>query len=181
MIALFPDAKIVHMMRDGRDVAASFAGKIFGPNNVMVGLEAWRMRMLDAHRAELAVPPGTVIRVDLQRLVVTHRKATLARLLSGIDVPSNPTFRQWFAENISAKEAKPGRWRKDFSVDDCVRIDSRYGEILEELKSVGAPYPVRADDSMRVQRLKRRRESSPRQADSAESSLPVAALPADDR
>ena len=180
MIALFPDAQIVHMMRDGRDVAASFAGKKFGPNNVMVGLEAWRMRMLDAHRAELAVPEGTVIRIDLQRLVVTHRQATLSRLLSCIDVPANPTFRQWFAENISAKEAKPGRWRKDFSVDDCVLIDRRYGEILEELRAVGAPYPVRADDSMRIQRLKRRKEGSRRPADPAESSSPEPALPADD-
>ena len=180
MIALFPDAKIVHMMRDGRDVAASFAGKKFGPNNVMVGLEAWRMRMLDAHRAELAVPAGTVIRIDLQRLVVTHRKATLARLLSGIDVPSNPTFRQWFAENISAKEAKPGRWRKDFSVDDCARIDNKYGEILEELKAVGAPCPVRADDSMRLLRIKRRKETLRRPAAPAKPSSPASASPADE-
>jgi hypothetical protein len=180
VIALFPDAKIVHMMRDGRDVAASFAGKNFGPNNVMVGLEAWRMRMLDAHRAELAAPEGTVIRIDLQRLVVTHRKATLSRLLNGIDVPSNPTFRQWFAENISSKEAKPGRWRKDYGLDDCARIDRKYGEILEELKAVGAPCPVRADDSMRLLRIKRLRRAASRPIGAAESSSPAPASPADD-
>ena len=181
MIALFPDAKIVHMMRDGRDVAASFAGKNFGPTNVMVGLEAWRMRMLDAHRAELAAPEGTVIRIDLQRLVVTHRKATLARLLDGIDVPSNPTFRQWFAENVSAKEAKPGRWRKDYSLDDCARIDRKYSEILEELKAAGAHCPVRADDSMRLLRIKRRKKMARRPAAPAKPLSPAPASPADER
>lgn len=181
VLALFPDAKIVHMMRDGRDVAASFSSKKFGPTNFMVGLEAWRMRMLDAHRAEKAVPEGTVIRIDLQRLVVSNRQATLATLLNGIDVPSNPTFRRWFAENVSAKEAKPGRWRKDYSAEDCARIDRRYAEIIEELKSVGAPCPVDADDSTRARQLKRQRIERRRAAAGAGTPSPEPASPAGDR
>lgn len=155
MLALFPDAKILHMMRDGRDVAASFSHKKFGPQNVMLGLEEWRMRMIDSHRAEQACPPGSVIRIDLQRLVVTHRKETFTRLVNGLELTPNPTFRKWFEGNVLPAEAKPGRWRKDFSDEQCKRIDQRYNDILDELRGRGVPVPVRADESMRGMRAKR--------------------------
>jgi len=39
---LFPDAKILHMIRDGRDVALSFLRQSFGPNAILEGADYWR-------------------------------------------------------------------------------------------------------------------------------------------
>jgi hypothetical protein len=39
---LFPDAKILHVIRDGRDVALSFREQPFGPNGILEAADYWR-------------------------------------------------------------------------------------------------------------------------------------------
>lgn len=141
VLALFPEGVVVHMMRDGRDVAASFVSKSFGPSDVFVALDAWRDRMLEAHRAEQASPPGRFHRVDLHALSVTEREATLAALLAAVEVPDDRRMRQWFDDHVLPQQAHIGRWRRDYDDATARRIDSRYEEILAELDAVGAPYP----------------------------------------
>ena len=145
MLLLFPDAVVVHMMRDGRDVAASFAQKQFGPDDVMEGLEAWRTRMIEAHLAEQAVPEGSVLRIDLQELVVTGRHDALQRLMRGIGVRPDRSFRLWFDANVTAAASNLGRWRQDYSPEMCAVIDHRYSEILAEFDRTGVPYPAPGD------------------------------------
>ncbi len=141
VLALFPDGVVVHMMRDGRDVAASFVSKPFGPRDVFVALDAWGERMLEAHRAEQACPPGRFLRVDLHELTVTDRDATLSSLLEGIGVGPDRRLTQWFDANVLAQQAHIGRWRRDYDDATAARIDARYAEILAEFDAAGVPYP----------------------------------------
>jgi len=141
VLALFPEGVVIHMMRDGRDVAASFVSKPFGPGEVFEGLAAWRDRMLEAHRAEQACPPGRFHRVDLHALSVTDRDATLAALLEAIGVRPDRRMREWFDANVLPQQAHIGRWRRDYDDATAARIDARYSEILAELDAVGAAYP----------------------------------------
>lgn len=141
VLALFPEGVVIHMMRDGRDVAASFVSKPFGPGGVFEGLDAWRDRMLEAHRAEQACPPGRFHRVDLHALSVTDRDGTLAALLEAIGVAPDRRMREWFEANVLPQQAHIGRWRRDYDDATAARIDARYSEILAELDAAGAPYP----------------------------------------
>ena len=141
VLALFPEGVVVHMMRDGRDVAASFVSKPFGPREVFAGLDAWRDRMIEAWRAEQASPPDKVVRIDLEELAVTSREETLARLLAAIDVPDDPALREWFDQKVLAHQAHMGRWRRDYDDATAARIDARYAEIVAELDSLGVPHP----------------------------------------
>ena len=141
VLALFPDGVVVHMMRDGRDVAASFVSKPFGPTDVFAALEEWRERMIDAYRAEKACPPGRFLRVDLHELTVTDREATLAGLLEGIGVGPDRRLTQWFDANVLPQQAHIGRWRRDYDDATAARIDARYDEILAEFDAAGVPYP----------------------------------------
>lgn len=142
VLALFPEGVVVHMMRDGRDVAASFVSKPFGPRDVFAALDAWGERMLEAHRAEQACPPGRFLRVDLHALSVTDRDGTLAALLEGIGVEPDRRMREWFDAHVLPEQAHVGRWRRDYDEATCARIDERYEQILATLDAVGAPYPV---------------------------------------
>ena len=142
LLALFPDAVVVHMMRDGRDVAASYVSMPFGPSDVFAGLEEWRERMIEAHRAELACPPERFLRVSLHDLTVTHRDATLAALLEGIGAGPDERLSQWFDAHVVAQQAHIGRWRRDYGDATAQRIDARYAEILAEFDASGVPYPV---------------------------------------
>jgi hypothetical protein len=141
VLALFPDGVVVHMMRDGRDVAASFVSKPFGPTDVFAALDAWRDRMVEAHRAEASCPPGRFLQVDLHELSVTHRDETLAALLDGIGAPSDRRMKEWFDGHVLPQQAHIGRWRRDYDESTAARIDARYDEILAELDAAGVPYP----------------------------------------
>lgn len=142
VLALFPDGVVVHMMRDGRDVAASFVSKPFGPSDVFVALDEWRSRMREAHRAERACPAGSFIRVDLHALSVTDREATLAALLDGIGADPDRRMSEWFDAHVLPQQAHIGRWRRDYDEATAARIDARYDEILAELDAEGVPYPA---------------------------------------
>lgn len=142
VLALFPEGVVVHMMRDGRDVAASFVSKPFGPTDVFEALDAWRDRMVEAHRAEQAAPPGKVIRIDLHELAVTDRDATLTRLLEGLGLRDDRRMREWFDAKVLPQQAHIGRWRRDYDDTTAARIDARYEEILAELDAAGVPRPA---------------------------------------
>jgi hypothetical protein len=141
VLALFPDGVVVHMMRDGRDVAASFVSKPFGPADVFTALEEWRERMIEAHHAEQACPAGRFVRVDLHELTVTDREATLTALLEAIGVGPDRRLSQWFDANVLPQQAHIGRWRRDYDDATAARIDARYDEILAEFDAAGVPYP----------------------------------------
>ena len=141
VLALFPEGRVVHMMRDGRDVAASFATKSFGPREVMEGLDAWRDRLIEAHNAESRSPAGTVLRVDLTALAVTHRDDTLDSLMAFLDLPEDAFIRDWFDANVIPAQANVGRWRHDYDDDTSRAIDARYEEILAELDGLGVHHP----------------------------------------
>ena len=141
VLALFPEGVVVHMMRDGRDVAASFVSKPFGPSEVFAGLDAWRDRMIEAWRAEQASPPGKVVRIDLEELAVTSREETLTRLLAAIDVPDDRGLREWFDAKVLANQAHMGRWRRDYDDATAAKIDARYAQIIAELDALGVPHP----------------------------------------
>ncbi|MFY9330607.1 MAG: sulfotransferase [Candidatus Nanopelagicales bacterium] len=141
VLALFPEGKVVHMMRDGRDVAASFVSKTFGPSQVMEGLDAWRDRMIEAHEAELRAPVGRVLRVDLTDLAARQRDATLARLLQFLELEPDARVKEWFDAKVLAAHVHEGRWRRDYDVDTAAMIDAKYAEILTELDTQGVAHP----------------------------------------
>ena len=141
VLALFPEGRVVHMMRDGRDVAASFVAKPFGPDEVFAGLTEWRDRMVEAHEAEQRAPQGRVMRVDLEQLAATRRSEALGELLDFLELEDDQRMRDWFDETVVATQAHVGRWRKDYDDDTARRIDERYAEILTELDALGVPHP----------------------------------------
>lgn len=141
VLALFPEGRVVHMMRDGRDVAASFVSKTFGPSEVFAALDAWRDRMTEAHEAEQRCPAGRVLRVDLDALSVTDREGTLSGLMAFLNLSDDPKLRSWFDASIVASQANAGRWRKDYNEQTARTIDARYAEILSELDARGVAHP----------------------------------------
>ena len=66
---LFPEARFIHLIRDGRDVALSYADVPFGPKNVAKAAELWANRVAQGLRAGRDLERGRYIEIMYSDLV----------------------------------------------------------------------------------------------------------------
>jgi Sulfotransferase family len=141
---IYPHYKVIVVVRDGRDVAASFVHQDFGPNDIFAALAQWEQRMIKAHKAAEKSPAGKVLTIDLQNLVVNERKHTVAQILAHCDLPPSEEMNTWFDETVTVAGAHTGRWRRDFDESTCQAIDGVYLESCERLTELGIAIPLSA-------------------------------------
>lgn len=138
---IYPQSTVVVVTRDGRDVAASFAGQPFGPDNPFEALSQWEQRMLRTRKAVSRSRAGRVLTIQLIDLVVRERTAVMAELCAFVGVDVDARMVAWFDEHVTAEGMHPGRWRSDFDADTCDRIDSQYARACERLVAAGVEIP----------------------------------------
>jgi hypothetical protein len=134
LLEVFPDARVVHMTRDGRDVAMSFADQAFGPADPLSALQAWFERMLLALNAEYHAPAGSVLRLPLPQLVRTDRQASLHGLADFAGLTVTPEVQGWFDREVDAERMHEGRWRAAGDAELVATLDREYALLLEQLQ-----------------------------------------------
>jgi len=140
--ALLPQAKVVHMMRDGRDVAVSFANQRFGPDDPLEALQMWGERMLRSFAEECEVPSDVVLRVDLADWVGADSVESLRSVCDFLGVARDREFETWFRENVTAEAMHPGRWRRDLTPDVAGELDRRYAQWCGVLSEAYPQFPL---------------------------------------
>lgn len=145
LLRLFPDARIVHVMRDGRDVAASFVKKNFGPDDPLEALGLWHQRLIKAHEAQLGADTRSILKINLADLVTQQRVATLERLMKFLDLDLSQDVIEWFESEVTLESAHVGRWSDEFSDRISRELNSRYEKMLTELVPLGAYLPANAE------------------------------------
>jgi hypothetical protein len=65
----FPDLKVLHLVRDGRDVALSFRGAPFGPKHVFQVALQWKRTLAAAEAAQEALGPDAFLMLRYEDLV----------------------------------------------------------------------------------------------------------------
>ena len=138
---LYPHSKVIIVIRDGRDVAASFTRQSFGPDDVFEALDQWASRMIKSHQAAQASTPSRIHIVDLADLVRDARGDSVAALMAFLEVDSDAGMTTWFDTEMTADGAHIGRWRSDFDAETTQRIDERYHELIDELAGQGVRIP----------------------------------------
>jgi len=139
LFPIYPEASVIVVLRDGRDVAASFVSQSFGPDDVFEALAQWEQRMLRSHCAIQGSDRVHVI--ELTDLVERERDATLVALLSFLGVSDDANMRAWFDANVRPEQAHDGRWRTQFDAATTKRIDATYGDIVDRLVAQGVRIP----------------------------------------
>ena len=101
LMRLFPEARVVHALRDGRDSASSVSGKTWGPRSTRAAIGWWADRLRAIERgvrgsedgAPYSIPADRFRVVLLDDLVGHDRERTYEGLLQFLgleDEPRNP-------------------------------------------------------------------------------------------
>jgi hypothetical protein len=140
LIRLFPEAKLIHTVRDGRDAGSSKVSKRqkrSHPRDGSEGLRWWegRLRKIEAGVREL--PEGRLLTVSLDELVDGDREAIYAQLLSYLGLDDEPAMRAFFEDEMSASAAHRERWREGLAVEQQEDLVLEYEQTLDRLEREG--------------------------------------------
>lgn len=136
ILRLFPEAHIVHSIRDGRDVADSVANIWWGPSRHIDALHWWSERIRGAEAATRMLARGKVELLRFERLVKGDRTHALAELASAVGLAPD-TLRPFFDAHMPAQAAHIGRWRSAIEPTEAIELDSTYRIMYEQLVDDG--------------------------------------------
>ncbi len=88
---LFPDARFIHIVRDGRAVAASIMPLDWGPNSIMKTSRWWMRMMSFGLAAEKALGPDCVMRLKYEDLVLKP-ESTMRAISQFLDIEFQPSM-----------------------------------------------------------------------------------------
>lgn len=138
LVRLFPEARFIHVVRDGRDASASRVGQIrlLYPRTRRQGLDWWEERIRRIDAGARAIPPQRLLTVSLDELLLADRQA-LRPLCDFLGVNVRRKMRRFFRLRMSAEKANLQRWRRHLSGRRAREIERRYEQVIDRLEADG--------------------------------------------
>jgi hypothetical protein len=141
---IFPEARFVHAVRDGRDSGASKAElreKAHHPQDAASGIEFWADRLRQAEEGVRGMEPADrddrLHLVSLDELVWGDREGAYGGLLEFLGVGDEPAIREFFDRQMTGDAAHRERWREGLSEAEQHEITAAYEATLERLEREG--------------------------------------------
>jgi Sulfotransferase family len=133
ILRLFPDAQIVHVIRDGRDVAVSHR-KRFGYWSCVKSSVKWPRYIEQARAGGAALPPGQYHELRYENLVA-NQEATLRELMSFLGEDWDPGMLDFesHAHDVPARYHAQASSRREGEGTSAVVYTSRVGTYRKEL------------------------------------------------
>lgn len=145
--SLFPDATILHVIRDGRDVVLSFLEQPFGPKGILEGADYWRADVERGQRDGRRFFGSSYHEVRYE-LLVSDPPRVLAEVCNAIGEPYDAAMleyhdsahrylndgQQWHERTKSApNRGRVERWRKEMKTADEALFELAAGPLLRRL------------------------------------------------
>lgn len=137
---IFPEARFVHSVRDGRDSGSSKVAlrvKPHHPSDVSSGIDFWLERLRQAEEGVRGLSAADRERlrvVSLDDLVSGDRERAYGELLEFLGVGDEPAMREFFEREMSAEAAHRERWREGLDEAEQAEITAQYERALEKLE-----------------------------------------------
>jgi len=137
---IFPEARFVHSVRDGRDSGASKVGlreKEHHPTDAISGIDFWADRL---RRADLGVKglsgdeASRLHLISLDELVWADRERTYAELLDFLGADDEQPMRDFFELRMTGQAANRGRWREGLDEAEQREVTEHYETTLARLE-----------------------------------------------
>jgi sulfotransferase family protein len=137
---LFPEARFVHVVRDGRDASASRVAQTRGltrPRTRMSGIRWWEERMRRIDAGARAIPPERLVQVSIDELVAAGSAQSLKPLCDFAGIPTGHRVRKFYKWRMGTEQANQGRWRAGLSDRRAKSIEAEYLRALDRLEADG--------------------------------------------
>jgi len=145
-IKWFPEAKGIHIIRDGRAVSASVIPLDWGPNTMIGSAYDWSQKVLTGLTAEAALGSERIYQIRYEALVANPEEE-MTNLCNWLGIEfedqilnndgySKPGYYNYKAHNLIGKKTDKDRahaWRTKSSNRDIEIFESQTGELLEYL------------------------------------------------
>ena len=141
----FPDAKLIHLVRDGRAVARSLISCDWGPNTIIEAARWWENRLSCGLAAEQHFGPQRVLRVQYEDLV-QRSQSTMAEVCQFLDLTFHPemlcskgfelpAYTQSQHSEIGKKPnaTRIDLWKTTLSPREVQLFEQRTGDLLQML------------------------------------------------
>jgi hypothetical protein len=137
---IFPEARFVHSVRDGRDSGVSKSAlreKAHHPTDAISGIDFWADRL---RRADLGVKGLSGAErerlhlVSLDELVWADRDRSYGSLLAFLGVGDEPRMREFFDVQMTDEAANRGRWRDGLDAAEQREVTAHYEATLTRLE-----------------------------------------------
>jgi hypothetical protein len=135
---IYPDAYVVHIIRDGRDVARSLLNMDFGPNTLEAAATEWKTSVEDARRRGAGMQHYLEVRYED---LLARPEVEMPRLFDGLGMAATAAqMDQVLAEGRLRYNVDPlsrtiasDKWKESFSQDDAAQFDEIAGDTLANL------------------------------------------------
>lgn len=136
---LFPDARFINAVRDGRDVASSVTRLAWGPSDMIEAIDWWGARLIESDEQLRLVDPANRLTVRFEQLSVIARDQQFDRIAALIGTGADAA-RQLFADRMDPGKVHQGRWRKNLDRRERLAVQERYEAICDDLRRAGVDY-----------------------------------------
>lgn len=142
LFEIYPGLRVINMIRDGRDTAASMTHRTWAPGDLLQALQLWHDLMLAGHRGLAPLPASQFRTFQLEELVERNRAGTFEAIADFLGLTDVDAMWRWFNDELGADRAQIGRWRRGLTAREQAEVDARYAQLLDELRSEGVAVPV---------------------------------------
>lgn len=142
LFSLFPDGRAIHLVRDGRGVAASVMPLDWGPNTIISAAHWWIHHMAFGLAAESCFGHERVLRVRYEDLLAAP-DTELKRICNWLDIPfdsgmsqgggfkfSQGAFRYHALIHDAPDASRATAWRRSLSQREIRTFESRASDFL---------------------------------------------------
>ncbi|MEA2447809.1 MAG: hypothetical protein QOK47_1446 [Actinomycetota bacterium] len=143
---LFPEARFVHLVRDGRNVALSYAHTDFGPKTVSKAAAVWKRRVSLGFQQGRGLGAARYLEIRYEELA-ENNEAVVKEICDFLDIEFDPKMfdegerakgahdrAQRFNPHVTGEAiAKTRAWQEDMPAEQIEVFEAVAGDVLSEL------------------------------------------------
>ncbi len=127
ILDLIPEVKFLHIIRDPRDVIASFINQRWCPNSIQEAIIMYKSIINRYFNIENSIPQNCIKLVKLEDLVANSEQVA-KEICEFIQIPFEPSMTK-----VNLTRSNQGRWKNDFSIQDIQLLEDSLNSLILKL------------------------------------------------